>query len=208
MKKRIIAMALALVSLCALLLGAVEHTLAYVVDASDSVVNVFAPAQTAEETVTAYIPVFKRVQNAPNAQMGPAGFVFALREISSGVEKIAVSDGSGEAGFYCSFAQAQAGQSFVYELYEVNDGREGVVYSTAVYTVEIRVRNENGVLDAEVRIDGGEVERAVFRNIYDPEGVFTPPETGDGMHPAVYMAVLAMCIGGMAAAFRPRRKRG
>lgn len=207
MKKRIVSLVLALVSLCALLLVSVPGTMAILIDRSQPIVNTFAPASDMIiESVDTAVNVQKTVHNTGEGAIGPGGFRFVLKNIETGEERLAESDAGGFASFPLSFSEFQAGETFAYELYELNTRRPGVTYSDSVYTVEIAVTHEDA-LAAEVRINGVPADVAAFRNIYDSSSVPTPPETGDAMNPVLY-AVLVLCALSGLALLRCDRKKG
>ncbi len=79
-----------------------------------------------------------------------------------------------------NFDQDDDGQTFVYTLSEVNQGRTGYAYDDSVYTVEMTPRdNGDGTMDVDVvykDASGNVVQAAevVFDNTYEAHGSFTP----------------------------------
>ena len=103
---------------------------------------------------------------------------------------------------------ADAGKTYTYRLYEINDGRESVTYSTAVHTIDIALS-----IDADNRIiatltqNGKPVEQvtAHFENIYAAGSV--PPQTGDRCQPLLWMALMLISLTGMALMMRRMVRR-
>lgn len=207
MKKRIVSLVLALVSVCALCLATVPGTLAILVDRTSSITNTFVPSPDCViETVSTAVNVQKTVFNTGNKAIGPEGFRFVLKNTETGEERLAESNALGIASFPLTFSESQAGHTFTYKLYELNTRRPGVTYSDSVYTIEIAVTRENA-LAADVRINGVESTVAAFRNVYDSASVPTPPDTGDDMQPALYVALVLCALLGLAL-LRVDRKKG
>lgn len=205
MKKRILTFVLALVSVCALCFSSVPGSLAFIVDRTQPLVNTFTPAGSPEQTVSTAVNITKTVVNTGDGAIGPEGFRFALKELSSGSEFFAESDSFGFACFPLTFFESEAGQTFVYQLYEIDTGRAGVTYSDEVHTVEITVTGGE-VLTAQVRINGAPSTEASFCNVYDSSIAPPLPDTGDSMNPALCAAMLACSLLGLAITAAARRK--
>ena len=197
-----------LVALCFVL--TIPTAFAYVVDDTQTLVNTFVPVTgdiPGEDSDVVYvsIAVQKTVYNVGASAIGPEGFSFVLEDQATGDGPVVVSGMDGWAQFQLQFCGADAGKVFNYIIYEINDGRENVMYSTQQYRVQIRVTNDGG-LSAVVTVNGEENAIAVFRNVYD-DGTVPPPPTGDTANLPLYAGML---LGGAvgAAWLWPRRKEG
>ncbi len=135
------------------------------VDAAFENVYDFTPDDLAVQ-----IDVDKTVSNLGSEEIGPDGFQFILENTATGEQKTVTTDASGRASFTLTYTAADIGKTFSYILYEVNDHRAHVSYSTVVYTITAEITlNAEGKLVATMKRDGVEVDdvRASFENTYD-----------------------------------------
>lgn len=94
-------------------------------------------------------------------------FTFQLKDAEGNVVAEAKNDASGTVTFSPRIVFGEAG-TYVYTVSEVNSGKKGVTYDSAVRTVTITVTDEGkGQLDAAYAIDGD----TTFTNAYKPEAV-------------------------------------
>lgn len=101
------------------------------------------------------------------------GFKFGLYDESGNVIESSVTDASGKATFTIVYAPDVAGETFHYELKEIDNGIHGITYDTTVYDVTVEIiDNYDGTTKASVDIslDGAEYTDTVkFTNRYTPE---------------------------------------
>jgi pilin isopeptide linkage protein len=111
----------------------------------------------------------------------------------------AVSDVDGKATFNLVFSESDIGKTYSYKVYEVNDGRENVEYSTVVYDVTISITlGDDNKLYATVTKGEETVDKAVceFENIYNE----TPPaKPGDSAKTVLWTIALGISAFGFAA---------
>ncbi len=164
--------------------------------------NVYTPDP---DPVTVEIVVNKTVTNLSSEQIGPDGFNFLLENVTLGEYMSAVSDVDGVAVFRLTFTEADIGKVYTYKLSEVNDGREGVIYSTAVYNITITVTlNEDNTLMVDILNNGADVEtvEGAFENIYAPD---VNPDTGD-VRLSAWIALMALSAGSIVTMTTLRKK--
>ncbi len=144
----------------------------YVVTANFN--NVYQPTGTASVTVD--------VQKKMNGNHSLAGFQFVLLDSddlaeASEIMRSTVTGANGQASFTLNYAANRAtmeGAVFTYYLAEVNTGNPNISYDTAIYKVDITVKdNGDGTVTASAVItapENGAVEdgKAVFTNTYAP----------------------------------------
>ncbi len=134
--------------------------------------NVYTP-KPADIDVNIYVD--KTVVNKGSEKIGPEGFEFILESNDTGEKLLMHSNHAGKAVFNLKFTEADKGKTFSYKLYELNNHRANVTYSTKVYDVSITVSlNSSNQLVAAIKMDGASVANAVaaFENVYD----FTPKD--------------------------------
>lgn len=178
-----------LVSVAAVVAFVVPVTLAYIFDKTEPVVNTFVPPQGLNEQTAVNIQVLKKVTNTGKEEIGPGGFKFVLENTLTGEQQTLESDFKGNASFTIPFAGKDAGQSYFYSIYEINDGREHVTYSEMVHAIQVDVSMVEDKPVATVYLNGEEVAACLvqFENLY---GAPEPPDTGDQGLQWVYGALL------------------
>ena len=151
--------------------------------------------------------VNKTVKNTGKDSIGPEGFTFVLEE-SADAKIEAVTDKDGKASFHLNVTEDMVGEVYKLKLYEKNDGKANVTYSTAVYeiTVSVSLGSDNKLV-ADLTVDGKAVEDVcvAFENIYN----YTPsttPYTGDSTHVTLLFSLLGISALAMAAAVIFRKK--
>lgn len=188
---------------------------AFVEDSTQTLVNTFVPGTGVtpgpgpgpggeDEVVYVSVAVQKVVYNAGETAIGPEGFHFVLENRETGDGPVIESAADGWAQFLLEFDSADVGKTFEYMVYEINDGRENVTYSTQTYSVVVTV-GYDGALTATVTVNGEENAVAVFRNVYD-DGSVPPPPTGDKANLLLYAAMMAGGVVGLRAVL-PRKRR-
>lgn len=184
---------LALLFSAAVVLGiAIPVTLSYVFDVTGPLVNTFVPPAGIHDENAVEIMVDKTVVNKGEAMITPEGFTFMLENTVTGEILTATSNTDGQARFLLSFFGADAG-SHTYRLTEVNDGLEGVTYSTAEYLIRVDVAIVDGHAQRTLYLNDQLVDKLQvgFTNIFDIEQI---PDTGDHS-PVVIFAVLLLASG-------------
>ncbi len=130
-------------------------------------VNYYIPAPS---PVVTSILARKTVTNVGTATIGPEGFDFVLYNVTQGKSYRATSGADGLATFNLVFSEADIGKTYVYKMYEVNDGRINVEYSRVEYTITVYVyRGVGNTINTSVTLNGAQVSIAVadFENVYD-----------------------------------------
>lgn len=199
---------LALLFLLAAVVGfAIPSTLAYITAQSDTLVNTFEAPYFPPEGTGVEVRIQKTVLNSGTESIGPGGFRFGLQHAQSSEPVILTSDVDGYASIILPFTDVDLGQTHVYHLYEINDGRANVTYSNKVYTIEITlsVDAENRIV-ADASVDGVPVEQiiAAFENTYY-EGIILPP-TGDECNVALYVVLMLLSGAGLVILLTRRNR--
>jgi pilin isopeptide linkage protein len=157
--------------------------------------NIFTPDP---EDTTLEIRVEKTVKNTGVQMMGPEGFQFLLENMTLGGTRTAITDAEGLAVFTLTFTKEDIGNTYTYQLSEINDGRDNVEYSEAVYTITVSIeRNDDNELTAAITNNGTETAEPVaqFENVYDPPKDDDNPGMGDtGL--SLWIAMMAVSCGG------------
>lgn len=148
--------------------------------------NTYTPA---DGDVSVDIAVKKTVKNTGTDTIGPEGFDFVLENTDTNEKAMVQSDEDGQAVFRLLFTDDDAEHTYHYKLYEEAGHRKGVVYSDAVYKLEITVaKDSGGALAAKVSCDGEPVGTftAEFVNTYEgAEGEKSGGEDGETGGPDV-----------------------
>ncbi len=97
-------------------------------------------------------------------ELAEGDFSFELKDAEGNVIDAAQNTASGTFQFG-ALTYDKVG-TYEYTVSEVNDGKAGYTYDDAVYTVTVKVTDENGALKAAVT--GGTAETIVFTNGYEP----------------------------------------
>lgn len=190
-----------LISVAAVVAFVVPVTLAYIFDKTEPVVNTFVPPQGLNEQTAANIQVLKKVTNTGKEEIGPGGFKFVLENTATGEQQTVESDFKGNAAFTIPYAGTDAGKTFFYSVYEINDGRENVTYSEKVYAIQVDVEMMEDKPVARVYLDGVETAncQVQFENLY---GALEPPDTGDQGLLWVYGALLIVSFAALMVILR------
>ena len=178
-----------LLSVAAAVAFLVPVTLAYIFDETEPVVNTFVPPSGLNNQTAVEIKVLKTVTNTGKEEIGPGGFKFVLENTMTGEQQTVESDFKGNASFTIPFAGKDAGQSYFYSIYEINDGREYITYSEMVHTIQVDIDMAEDKPVATVYLNGEEVSdcQVRFENLF---GAPEPPDTGDQGLLWVYAALL------------------
>lgn len=141
----------------------------------------FVNKYTSPSPVDVTVYVDKEVKNIGDKTIGLEGFTFKLEDGDLTAAKTDVSDENGNASFKLEYDADDIGETYNYELSEVNDGKEFVTYDSTVYDVQVSldVNRDNKIVPV-VSINGevSSNKTAKFVNEYDYEEESTKP--GDG----------------------------
>jgi len=184
--------------LCALLAAfmTVSSSLAYLTARTGTLKNTFC-VDVAAEAVRVPVHVRKKVTSLHSRTISPEGFRFAL-ESEDGETITLAADRDGLASAELVFTLADLGKTHTYRLYEIDDGRENVIYSEAEYVIEIDVYVDSGrQIAAAARVNGMPAERieAQFENVF---AIAALPPTGDSACIGVHALLLAASAAGLA----------
>ncbi len=133
--------------------------------------NIYRSPTTPDDIVVK-LKTKKTVINSGKAEIGPEGFEFVLEDTASGEKLTQVSDNEGAAEFSLTYSANDIGKTYSYKITETNDGREGVIYSEAVYEIQTAITlGEDGKLNADIFYEGSKVIdfTAEFKNEYKPK---------------------------------------
>lgn len=112
----------------------------------------------------------KTVKNIGDFEISPEGFTFVLTNTETGLQQNRTSDKYGDVSFDLKYTTNDIGKTFYYKLEELDDRREYVTYSTAVYSVTVDVHfNEQDKLSATVKVNDILQSELIpsFENIYE-----------------------------------------
>lgn len=188
-----------LLSALLLVSALVPATLAFLATESNHITNTFTVDPL---TPSAHVPV-QIVKTVTGGNITPEGFQFALVDENANIITL-TTDENGEAQTVLTLDAAE--HTYIYHLYEVNDHRENVQYSTAVYEIRIHTVEKDGRIVPEITVNGQSVNRivAAFENRY-LSAASAPPLTGDSTPLALY-AALALISGALACTLMRRRQ--
>lgn len=167
------------VSLAALLVTTVQTTRAFLMTATDPLISTFVPSD-GPDRVTVSVMVDKTVNNTGALSMGPEGFAIVMESVDSGDKTVLKTDENGQVIFNLTFTEADINHAFRYNLYEIDDQREGVVYDQTVHQLTAEVSRQEDRLTVTVR-NGEQVLDEVkvsFVNTYHSDPDPSPPTGG------------------------------
>lgn len=166
-------------------------------------VNIFTPKP---DDIKVNLTAKKTVKNVGSEKIGPEDFEFVLKNTLNNEEIKVKSDKDGLAVFNLNFTEEDIDKTYTYKLYETNDKRDNVTYSTKEYDVTIKVSlGTDNKLVAIITSNGADFDKAEFENIYDytptpepkPEPKPEPqpetpksPQTGDRNNFSMLLAIL------------------
>lgn len=146
--------------------------------------NVFTPSK-----IDVVFKVNKTLENKSDEEMGLDGFKFVL--VGSGQNLEATTDEDGKAIFELSYVSTDIGQTYEYEISEVDTGIKHMTYSTEKHTVKVEVTvTDEGVIVPVYTVDkvAANAVEVGFTNTYEPPA--KGPQTGDSMNLALVIAVM------------------
>lgn len=164
---------------------------------------------SAPEDIAVDILVNKTVENKGTDKMSAKGFNFSLT-LADGKEISLKTDKNGKALHTLIFTANDIGNTYTYELYEINDKKKYVTYSTESYLINITVSQDktSGKLVADLAINGTPTDSIVtnFTNIYDyTPGKDPAPITLDITNNAFWL--ISMILSAAIVIFLLLRKR-
>ncbi|MBE5787975.1 MAG: LPXTG cell wall anchor domain-containing protein [Clostridiales bacterium] len=204
-KKNWLKMAL-LFAMAAVIGFAIPTTIAYIVEQSNSVINLFDAPYFPAEQGGVNIQIQKIITSMADDTITPQGFQFLLQNAENPDENYTMTaDAKGNASLRLVFADEDLGKTYTYQLSEINGGDKNVIYSDVVYEIRItpQANGENQV-EPLVAVNGQEVEDILlqFENIYSP---VEPPDTGDHLPLIIFAALLMISAAGLVLLMKKRR---
>lgn len=169
----------------------IPSSLAYLTAQSNTILNSFEAAAFSPEDLQAVVHVQKTVSSTGKETISPEGFRFVLLCQETGETLELATNKAGSADAVISLADLQMNKTYTYRLFEINDGREQVIYSDKVYIIGICLSiNDENRLAANITVDGKPVNQIVasFENVYSP--AVMPPATGDYSQPLLYLVLM------------------
>ena len=184
----------------------VPFTLSVLFDSTVTLHNTFIPPEGLDEETAVQIIVDKDVLNLGSEKITPEGFVFILENAETGDRQTVATDANGYAAFELPYTGLDAGKTYRYTLYEQNDRRPGVTYSTLVYTVDVSLDMLDGKPVATVLLNGEVTDdrTAKFENIYQ---VKETPETGDASQLMLLVCLTLASAGAVLVLMKKLRMR-
>ena len=199
-----LALLLAGIMLCAVFL---PSTLAYITASTTQIINSFLPDPLVLQDQQAIIRIKKIISNHGSASIGPEGFLFELVDLDTQEKRTVRTDASGNAEFLLDYTIADKG-IHRYQLREVDEGKENIVYSTLTYAVQVTVAvTEDDRLTAEMTVNGqreGQQYIAAFENVYHAVDL---PDTGDGSRLGLHLATLLFSMVSLGLILGRKKKR-
>ena len=157
------------------------------------------------------IHIFKQLIQNGKISDTAEGFTFIVEDENGKVitNKL-ISDADGFAGHTFFYDEDDIGKTYTYKIYEKAGNMKGMVYDDTVYTVVVKLTEEDGEMFAEVTVtaDGAEygARNLVFTNKYTSEKPYSP-DTGDHTGVMMYAATFATATMALIAVILLKRKR-
>ena len=129
-----------------------------------------------QDSVKVIINIINRMTCLDGCELGPDNFRFRLEEIDTEVSKSDISDKHGKAHINLKYTEDDIGKTYKYNLYTVDEKKTGITYDTKVYIIEISVREENGKIVLDYKVDGEKVSNieAIFNQTCYATGDVVP----------------------------------
>ncbi len=164
-------------------------------------INTFTPKP---DDIYVDFGIGKKVENKGTDKITAEGFEFKLEINGNKAADNVKTDKTGKAKFTLKFTEDDIGETYTYKLSEVDGKRANVKYSTAVYTITVKITlGEDNKLVATVTQDEKAVEivNAEFVNEYDysppVEEQKESPVTGNSGSLTFWFALLFVSFGGV-----------
>lgn len=178
--------------------AASRFTLAYIAANSNTVRNSFRVEYLPPQDITVPVSVHKTVLQSGDEEISPAGFSFRLMNLDTGEVLSMTSFTDGWATVQLPFTAGDVGKTYRYRLFEVDTGREHIIYDDTVYDISISLAlDETYEMSAGLTLNGEAVTQLVaeFVNTYED---ITLPDTGDYAQPLLWLALLSLSGAGLA----------
>lgn len=167
-------------------------TLAYITGRANTVHNTFRVEYLPPQSITVPVRVYKTVYSMGSEDMSPGGFSFRMVNLDTGDVTAMTSFTDGLATAELTFTADDVGKTYTYRLYELDGGREDMIYDDTLYDVTISLElDEQHEMVAVITMDGEPVQEIVahFANYYNANDI---PITGDQNQPTLWLAVLLL----------------
>ena len=123
-----------------------------------------------QQPIDVEIKAKKTIKNIGDFEISPEGFTFVLTDTETRMSQNRVSDQYGDVVFELQYTTSDVGKTYHYTLEELDERKQYITYSTAIYYVDVEVKfNENDKLSAIVKVnDKLQTELTPsFENIYE-----------------------------------------
>ena len=123
-----------------------------------------------QQPIDVEIKAKKTIKNIGDFEISPEGFTFVLTDTETRMSQNRVSDQYGDVVFELQYTTSDVGKTYHYTLEELDERKQYITYSTAIYFVDVEVKfNENDKLSAIVKVnDKLQTELTPsFENIYE-----------------------------------------
>ena len=167
-------------------------TLAYITGRANTVHNTFRVEYLPPQSITVPVRVYKTVYSMGSEDMSPGGFSFRMVNLDTGNVTSMTSFTDGLATAELTFTADDVGKTYTYRLYELDGGREDMIYDDTLYDVTISLElDEQHEMVAVITMDSKPVQEIVahFANYYNANDI---PITGDQNQPTLWLAVLLL----------------
>lgn len=185
--------------LCAVTVAAavLPATVAYIADRANTVRNSFRVEFLPPQDIYVPLRVHKTVLCMGEKEIGPEGFSFELKNLTTGKVTTMTSSADGWATVSLPFTAEDVGKTYRYRLSEMNGGRQYVTYDETVYDISISLKlDAQHEMTAEITLNGDAVSEIVaeFVNVYH---FYEIPDTGDHDQPLLWLTLLLISSIGM-----------
>lgn len=161
--------------------------------------NVYTPANH-----VVYLNVQKNVVNKAEDGISAEGFQFELYYQDLLLATYS-SNAEGKASFPVAFTAKDIGQTYTFQIQEINTHQTGVTYDTTVHEITVKVeQNEDGTIKSTVNDVLTDTITVAFTNTYEKP---TTPVTGDSTDLAMLFVLLLISGTGLATVFAGRKKK-
>ncbi len=157
------------------------------------------------------VEILKQLMENGKAADTAEGFTFVVTDENGKVitDKL-ISAANGITGHTFLYDEEDIGKTYTYKVYEKAGNMKGMVYDDTVYTVVVKLTEEDGVMyaDVTVTLDGAEyaARNLVFTNTYTSETPYSP-DTGDNTGVMMYAGTFAAAAMALIAIILLKRKK-
>ena len=161
--------------------------------------NVYTPANHIVN-----LNVQKNVVNKAEDGITPEGFQFELYYQDVLLATYS-SNAEGKAIFPVAFTAKDMGQTYTFQIKEVNTQQTGVTYDTTVHEITVTIgQNEDGTIHSYINDELSDTVTVEFTNTYAKPST---PVTGDSSDLAMLFILLIISGTGLATIFADRKRR-